>query len=718
MSKRIIPVLVLLLLAGLFVTYGVRGNGDKMSTDPTEKYQRILRNVGIVLEQGHYSPKKIDDNFSKEALANFQSALDGDKVIFMAADIKNFQKYADRIDDEIHGAPIKSFYDITETYLKRFDEFEALYKRAFTEPMDFKVKEYLQTDGDKRDYPSNNSERYDFVRKRAKYQVLIRYANLLEERDSAKMEKPKSDSALLKEAIEAVSKQMDRYFSTTRTHNTTDELFSTFVNAITSTMDPHTNYMAPIDKRTFDEMLSGKFYGIGAQLRETDGQIKVLSLVTGSPSWKSGEIKPDDIIIKVGQGDQPPVDITSYALPDAVKLIRGSTKGSEVRLTLKKPDGTVKVVSLLRDEINLDDVFAKSAIIEGEHKLGYIFLPEFYADFENPAGRRSSTDMAIEVQKLKDANVDGIIIDLRGNGGGSLQDVVDMVGLFVKRGPVVQVKGRGERASILDSREKEPVYTGPLVVMVNEQSASASEIFAAAIQDYHRGIVIGSTSTFGKGTVQRSVSLDPQSQNFLFNRSGDGLGDVKLTFRKFYRIDGGATQLRGVVPDIIIPDALENAKIREKDTRDALGWDTIAKARYALWNPGYSFHNIIKEATAEIGENPNFEGIRTVVEEIDSFQNMPAPLQLKEYKEMQVKSRQLSKKLNEYSKLDKHLNVSFLPQDIQNVAGDSIKIKSQEQFKKVVAGDLYVSETVSVLDKLIGERLVAMRAGELRETQE
>lgn len=719
MSKRFIPVLLVLLLGGLFVTYGVMGNGDKKTNDPTERYQRILRNVGIVLEQGHYSPKKIDDKFSEEVLVNFQNTLDGDKVIFLSADIKNFQKYAGRIDDEIHGAPIQSFYEIQETYLKRFDEFEALYKRALSEPMNFNQKEYIQTDRDKREFPVNSQERYDFVRKRAKYQVLIRYANLLEDRDSSKVKPAKADSTLLREAVETVSKQMDRYFSTTRTHNTTDELFSTFVNAITSTMDPHTNYMAPIDKRTFDEMLSGKFYGIGAQLREADGQIKVLSLVTGSPSWKSGEIKPDDIIVKVGQGNEPPVDITSYALSDAVKLIRGSTKGSEVRLTLKKPDGSVKVVSLLRDEINLDDVFAKSAIIEGERKIGYIFLPEFYADFENPAGRRSGTDMAIEVQKLKDANVDGIVIDLRGNGGGSLQDVVDMVGLFVKRGPVVQVKGRDEKASILDSRSKEPIYTGPLVVMVNEMSASASEIFAAAIQDYHRGIVLGSTSTFGKGTVQRSVSLDPQSQNFLFNRSsGDGLGDVKLTFRKFYRIDGGATQLRGVVPDIIIPDGMETLKIREKDNPDALGWDTIAKAKYTLWNPGYSFGDIVAEASKEISLNPNFEGIRSTVEEIDIFQDKEVPLQLKEYKEMLVTTRSLSKKLNDYSRLNKNLDVSILPVDLKDVAGDSVKIKTQEQFKKSIAEDLYISETVSIMDKLIGERLVAMRAGELTEPQE
>lgn len=716
MSKRFIPVLLLLIIGGLFVTYGVMGNGEKRQSDPKEKYQRILRNVGIVLEQGHYSPKKIDDKFSKEVFKNYMEALDPDKVVFLSKDIQNFQKYAERIDDEIHGAPIESFYVISDTYLKRMDELEALYNKALAEPMNFNIKEYLQTDGDKRSYPSNSQERYEYARKRMKYQVLIRYADKLEERDSLKTGQKKADSTILREVIQNTKKQWDRYFATARSHNTTDDMFSVFVNAITTTMDPHTTYMSPPDKRTFDETLSGTFYGIGAQLKDVDGQIKVASLVTGSPAWKSGEMQPDDIIIKVGQGNEPPVDVTTYALQDAVKLIRGSQKGSLVKLTLKKPDGSVKVVSLLRDIITLDDVYAKSAIIEGQHKIGYIRLPEFYANFNDLTGRRSSTDVAIEVKKLMDANVDGIVIDLRGNGGGSLQDVVDMVGLFVKKGPVVQVKGRDEKAGILNSSDKEPLYTGPLAVMVDEMSASASEIFAAAIQDYHRGVIIGS-KTYGKGTVQRNVSLDPQSDNFLFSRPSEGLGDVKLTFRKFYRIDGGATQLRGVVPDIIIPDKLDNLKIREKDSPDALGWDTIAKARYTLWNPGYSYSNIVTETSMEIGQNPNFEGITKVTEELDSFQNQEVPLQFKEFKTMQTEIRSLSKKLDSYLKLTHRLDVVSLPVDLKQLDNDTTKLKSQELFTKSIAGDLYVSETISVMDKLIGQRAVAMKEGRLREPQ-
>ncbi|MEO6814742.1 MAG: carboxy terminal-processing peptidase [Ginsengibacter sp.] len=710
MSKKFIPVLLILILGGLFIAYGVMGSSDKKNDDPKAKYQRILRNVGIVLEQGHYSPKKIDDKFSQEVLKKFEESLDPDKYIFLQKDIDAFKKYQYRIDDEIHGAPIESFYAITSTYLTRMDEVSKFYKEILTKPFDFTKNEYLQTDGDKRTYPVSMEERVDYGRKRLKYLVLGRYVDLQEEREKNKKDSIyKPDSTLQREAVGIVSRQMDRYFQTLKNHNTTDDMFSTFVNAITSSMDPHTTYFAPVDKRSFDEMLSGTFFGIGAQLKEDDGKIKVASLITGMPAWKSGQIQPEDEIIKIGEGASAPVDVTGYALQDAVKLIRGEQRGSEVRLTLKKVDGTIKVVSLLRDKISLEDTYARSAIINGQHKIGYIFLPEFYADFNDPNARRSATDVAKEVEKLKAENVEGIVIDLRGNGGGSLTDVVDMVGLFIKDGPVVQVKGRDEKASILSDRSKEVLYNGPLAVMVDELSASASEIFAAAIQDYHRGIVIGSSSTYGKGTVQRSISLDPQAENALFSRPDEGLGDIKLTFRKFYRINGGATQLRGVVPDIIIPDRFENAKFREKDNPDALGWDTIPKAIYTTWNPGYSFSSIINQTRNQVAENANFKGIRETVNLLDKFRNEEVPLNIVKYKEMQAQIKSASKQLENYSKLPTGLPVNSLIKDSLNIGSDTTKIKSQKQFLKSVGTDIYIDETVNILDKVIGEEALAQR---------
>lgn len=712
MSKKFIPVLLIFILGGLFIGYGVMGRSDKHNDDPKAKYQRILRNVGIVLEQGHYNPKKIDDQFSKEVLKKFEESLDPDKYIFLQSDINAFRKYEDKIDDEIHGAPIQSFYAISSVYVKRIEEVAASYDVMLKQPFNFTRDESLQTDGDKRDYPATVEERNEYGRKRLKYMVLGRFVDLQDERaaNKGKDSTYKPDSTLEREAVESVSRQMSRYFETLKNHNSSDELFSTFVNCITSSMDPHTTYFAPVDKRSFDEQLSGTFYGIGAQLEPKDGKILVASLITGMPAWKSGEIIQGDEIIKVGQGSANPVDVRGYALTDAVKLIRGEKRGSEVRLTIKKSDGSIKIISLLRDKISLEDTFAKSAVINNNgHKIGYIFLPEFYADFDDPTARRSATDVAKEVQKLKDAHVDGIVIDLRGNGGGSLTDVVDMVGLFIKGGPVVQVKGRDGAPSVLSDRDKEVLYSGPLAVMVDELSASASEIFAAAIQDYHRGIIIGSSSTYGKGTVQRSVSLDPQSENPLFQSAPEGLGDVKLTFRKFYRINGGATQLKGVVPDIIIPDRLENFPIREKNNPDALHWDEIPKANYTVWNPGYSYAPVVTDVNNEIGKNKDFEGIKSEVELLDKYRNEETPLNIIKYKEMQRKIKESSRRLDSLSKSAVTLQMATLPADSLEIGADTLKIKKQDLFLKSIGSDIYVNETVNILQKVIGEEQLAQR---------
>ena len=709
MSKKFIPVLLILILSGLFLTYVVNGKNEIRKEDPKEKYQKILRNVGIVLEQGHYSPKKIDDKFSKEVLERYIKTLDPDKYIFLQSDINSFKKFENVIDDEIHGAPLKSFYEISKVYQKRLDETAAISKEILTRSFDFSKDEFFEPDGEKKKFASNTEERYDYNRKRMKYMVLGRYADLQEQREKTKKDSAyKSDSLLQQEAITAVSKQIDRYYQRLTNHNTPDDLFSTFVNAITGTMDPHTNYFAPVDKRSFDEQLSGTFYGIGAQLREGDGSIKIVSLITGMPAWKSGEIDPEDEILKIGEGAAVPVDVTGYALEDAVKLIRGK-KGTEVRLTVKKANGTTKEVSIIRDKISLEETYAKSAVINGEHKIGYIYLPEFYADFNDPKGRRSATDVEIEVKKLMAANVEGIVIDLRGNGGGSLADVVEMVGLFVKAGPVVQVKGRGEKAVVLDDQKKQVLYNGPLTVLVDELSASASEIFAAAIQDYHRGIVIGSSSTYGKGTVQRSISLEPQSENRLFSRPSEGLGDIKLTFRKFYRINGGATQLRGVVPDIIIPDRLENVKFREKDNPYSLGWDEIPQASYTKWNPNEDFNQIIQTANRNVNADSNFNGIKQIVNKLEKFKNDPIPLNIDQYKKTQEQIQAISKKMDEYYKLQNALNVKPLKEDVVAEGEDSLKIKAQELFIKSVSTDIYIDKAVKVMNKMIVQSSIALR---------
>lgn len=710
MSKKFIPVLFLFIIGGLFVAYTTMGRGDKENDNPKSKYEKILHNVGIILEEGHYSPKKIDDEFSKEVFRKYLDDIDEDKYIFLQSDIDAFKKFETKIDDEVHGSNLESFYAISSVYTTRLEEVSKMYKDILAKPFDFTIDENIVLDGDKRNYPKNEQERDDFTKKRIKYLVLGRYSDLLDEKEKNKGKAgfvSKPDSALEQEARKLVLKQMDRYFSTLRNHNTPDDMFSDFVNAITSSMDPHTTYFAPVDKRSFDELLSGRFYGIGAQLKEDDGKIKVASLVAGGPAWKSGNIQVEDEIVKIAQGNAEPVDVTGYAITDAVKLIRGAEKNSEVKLTLKKADGLVKVVSLMRDVISLEETFAKSAILNGAHKIGYIYLPEFYADFEHPDGRRCAVDVAKEIEKLKAQNVEGIIMDLRLNGGGSLYDVVDMAGLFIEDGPICQVKGRDEKSSILMDRDKNVLYTGPLAVMVDEQSASASEIFAAAIQDYNRGVIVGSSSTYGKGTVQRSISLDPQADNPLFNKAPEGLGDVKLTFRKFYRINGGATQLKGVTPDIIIPDRLEYLKFREKDNPDALSWDEISRANYNPWKPGYDLKSVVNSANEQLNSNSVFKLLSEDVKWLDENVDKEYSLNLNKFRADQKKVRATFKQLDSLTKLAINLNVSNPTPDSVALAGDKDKVEKNKQWLQKVGNDIYIDETVKVLNNMIGQIGVA-----------
>lgn len=518
----------------------------------------------------------------------------------------------------------------------------------------------------------------------------------------------KADSTLEREARDAVRKQIERYFATKKTRENNDENFSTFVNAITGTMDPHTNYFAPVDKRSFDESMKGSFYGIGAQLKEDDGKIKIASLISGGPAWKGGDLKAEDEIIKVAQGEEEPVDVTGYSVTDAVKIIRGSKKGSEVRLTVKRMDGSVTVIPIIRDEIKLDDTFAKSAIINGDHKIGYIYLPEFYIDFANPNGAKCSEDVAKEIEKLKAENVEGIIMDLRGNGGGSLPEVVKMVGLFIEDGPVCVVKGREDKPYQWKDKDKSVLYSGPLTVMVDEFSASASEIFAAAIQDYKRGIIVGSTSTYGKGTVQRNISLNPESENPLFaNRNVEDLGSVKLTLQKFYRVNGGATQLKGVTPDIVIPDRLEYLKFREKDNTAALPWDEIGKADYKTWTSTVSNDAVINYSHEQIAKSETFNKIKESISWLEKYSNKAYSLNLDKYSEDQKQAKEKIKELDELVKLNKELSVKNISADTVVINSAKEKIEKNTQWLKRVGNDIYVDETVKVMNNMITQSSTA-----------
>ena len=519
----------------------------------------------------------------------------------------------------------------------------------------------------------------------------------------------KSDTELEKEAREKVQKIMDRTFDRYRLKFNDDDKFNMFVNAITTTFDPHSEFFPPVDKRYFDEEMSGRFYGIGASLQYEEGNIKVASVLTGSPAWKSGEIQAGDVIVKVAQGKEDPVELTGFVVTDAVKLIRGK-KGTEVNLTLRKQDGTLKVVSIIRDEIVQDETFARSAIVKNEtSKIGYIFLPEFYADFDRPNGNRSFTDVANEVTKLKAENVDGIVIDLRNNGGGSLYDVVQMAGLFIEDGPIVQVKDRENNASVLKDKDRNVLYTGPLAVMVNEFSASASEIFAAAIQDYGRGVIIGSTSTYGKGTVQRNIGLDENG----FSLSNAELGTVKLTLQKFYRINGGSTQLKGVSSDIILPDNLEYLKVREKDDEDALPWDEINKATYKNWDPGYDLKTIQQLSNLRLENDNTFNLIKESSEWLSNQNTKEYSLELDKYKLEQEAIRKTVKQLESLLKLKAELDVTALPKEVDRWSDDKSKQERFQQWLKSLQKDIYLDQAMKVMNDMISQQnLVKIKGNE------
>jgi carboxyl-terminal processing protease len=710
MSKKFIPVILILTGASLFVAFQSQGKNDN-EDNPKSRYSKVLRNVGILLEEGHYSPKKIDDAFSQEVLKKFTGELDNEKSVFLQSDIESFKKFNDKIDDEIHGSDLQSFFTINEVYMKRRDESFVLINEILVKPFEFIKDETIQMDRDKLSFPKTEADRKEIWRKSLKYIVLGKFAELQEDREKNKGKKDfvqKADSTLEREARDYVRRRMERSMATKKTHENTDENFATFVNAIAQSMDPHTDYFPPVDKRSFDESMSGKFYGIGAQLKEDDGKIKIASLIAGMPAIRNGEIKVDDEIIKIAQGKGEPVDVTGYAVPDAVKLIRGAEKGSEVRLTIKKVDGTIKVVSLLRDEIKLEDTYAKSAVINGEHKVGYIYLPEFYQDFQDPNGARCSNDVAKEVAKLKAENVEGIIIDLRGNGGGSLSEVVKMAGLFIEEGPICQVKGRDEKATVLRDRDKNILYTGPLTVMVDEFSASASEIFAAAIQDYKRGIIIGSTSTYGKGTVQRNIPLSPESENPLFaNRKTEDLGALKLTLQKFYRINGGATQLKGVTPDVILPDRMEYLKFREKDNTAALPWDEIAKAEYQPWTSTVSTDAVVSTTYDQVSKSPVFSKIKTNIEWLGANSDKEYSLNIVKYKEEQKQFKATYKQLDELFKISKELNVKNAAADSITISSAKDKIEKNKQWLKRISGDIYIDETLKVINNMIMQKATA-----------
>lgn len=694
-SKKGLPFLLVLVFSIVFFAFKYSAG----VTSPDARQQQLLMAIGNILEQKHYDPQAIDDDFSRKVFKEVIQNTDPEKNILLKEDINALKVYETKIDDEIHGAPLDFYPAVSAIYFKRVDDIIAIYKDILSRPFDFTTNEQVQMNPDKLDFPANNAERIARWKYKLKYATLTRYADLQDQRAKANAKDSmatKTDAQLEKMSRERVLSALDRFYTRIKTKLTPNEQFNAFINTITQIMDPHTEYFPPVEKRAFDEEMTGRFYGIGAQLKQQDGETVVVSLVTGSPAWKSKEVDVNDVITKVGQGTNEPVDVTGFELEDVVKLIRGN-KGAEVRVTFKKADGTTKVVSLLRDEIVQDEIFARSTIInDGDKKIGYIFLPEFYADYQRPDGNKCSEDVAAEVVKLKAEHVDGIILDLRNNGGGSLYEVVRMVGLFIPSGPVVQVRDRDGKPQSLNDDDQSVLYDGPLAVMVNELSASASEIFAAAIQDYKRGLIIGSTSTFGKGTVQKTLPLGKPTD---FMTGETEYGALKLTFEKFYRVNGGSTQIKGVSSDVVIPDTYEYLKLREKENPDALKWDEVPAANYGLLMNPDAFSKMAKEANILIANDSAYNVIKKNTLLLSKMSDAETNLGLKGYKETQAIIRNLVKADDSMGRLAAPMDMKFMNVDKNKYYdnADTSKALRYQEWLKYMQSDKYISTAVKVL---------------------
>lgn len=711
-NKILIPLFILGALAAFFsFRYSAKGQSSQ------QKRKLVLETVMKTIQQGHFSPKALDDTFSARVYHKLVNEFDYEKLFFTQQDINTLKNYEFKIDDQIKANSIEFFDSLDAIFLRRIKVAEDIYPGLLEKPFTFNGNEEIQLNADKEDYATDEKNMKEKWRLNLKYRVLVKYVELKTEQDKKKENKDsvnakfKTDAELEVVAREEVKKFYGRIF--TRYHKwKDDDRYTAYVNAIVETEDPHTSYFPPKDKKDFDATMSGSFFGIGAKLSPANDKITVSEVIPGSPSWKQGDLKAGDEIIKVAQGDKPAVDIQGYDLSDAIDLIRGP-KNTEVRLTVKRPDGSIKVIPIKRDVVQMEDTYAKSAIIKGKNgPVGYIYLPEFYADFNHSSGRTCSQDVAVEVKKLKDAGVVSIILDLRYNGGGSLGDVVDMAGLFVGKGPVVQVKTNHAAPTVLKSQPGDSVlYTGPLAIMVNGGSASASEILAAVLQDYKRAIIVGSM-TYGKGTVQKMVDLeqmvDPLTRVQMMNDTdgalGSSIGSLKLTMEKFYRVNGGSTQLKGVKPDVNIPDNMDvydDEDLGERKKKSALPWDEIPAANYKPTNTVINTPQLAQLSDSRVKANPTFKQIQDNAEYIKKKrEDYRVSLNEGKYKKEQEEINENSKKLDELMKKAVLLEVTYAPVDMERMNVDSAASAKNKEWLKNKSKDIYISETVNILNDL------------------
>ena len=706
MKKNFILALLVILVAVASCSF----TNKSFENDDKDKF--LLELITYVLERGHYEPKDINDSFSSNVFDDFIDVVDPTKRYFLQSDIREFEKYRFMIDDEIRNTDITFYNAVYQRLMVRMQEAKEIYEEVLSQPFDYTVDEAIEIDYDKQEFAANKEELKERWRKQLKYNTLNVFENKIENIISDSGEEANVDSkpvlyfneipnsvdkvAIEEEAREITKNTLDEFFDFVDDLERKD-WFVQYLNTIVEEFDPHTFYFAPEEKEKFDIGMSGKFEGIGARLQKKPEGAKIVEIISGGPVWRDQSLEVGDQILKVGQEGEEPIDIVGMRLDDAVKLIKGP-KGTVVDLTVRRVDGTIDVVSITRGVVELEESYAKSATIDANgKKYGLIDLPKFYVDFEDYSERNAASDVAKELERLKEAGAEGIILDLRDNGGGSLKTVVEMAGLFIKDGPIVQVRSSGQRKEVHEDKDERVQWDGPLVILVNELSASASEILAAAMQDYKRAVIIGSKQTFGKGTVQNVIPLDNIVRG---NEHGD-LGAIKLTTQKFYRINGGSTQLEGVKSDIVVPDRYSYIDFGERDQQNPLGWDKITPADYQVWDGYIDLEAAVKNSKERMAKNEQIKLIEENAKWLKEQQEETLiSLNYDDYVKKELEAKKRSEKFKSLQDYDSQLSFGSLKYETELFTQDSVLREKRDRWHKDLARDIYVEEAVNVLKDL------------------
>lgn len=691
----------------------------------SDRDKRLLNVITYVLENGHYEPRAIDDAFSKEVYNNFINGLDPLKRYFIASDIEEFSQYENQIDDQIKAKDLSFFDLVYERMLERMEDVKKIYPEILQHPFDYSKNDVINVDYEALEFAESKEALKDRWRMQLKFTTLSSYYDLVEsqknekkgdeteddENDLDKEQKdvkltakkkqepkePKTLKELEAEARESTLKSLDEYFDFAEDLERKD-YFAMYLNTIVEGFDPHTNYFAPPDKDRFDLQMSGKLEGIGARLQKKNDYITVVEVISGGPAWRSEKIEVGDAIMRVLQeGEEDAVSVVGMRLDDAVKLIKGP-KGTKVTLTIKSVDGTISDKTIVRDVVELEETYAKSSlIVQEDQRFGVINLPQFYFDMQDYKQRNAASDVKKEILRLKEEGMEGLVIDLRNNGGGSLRTAIDIAGFFIEKGPIVQVASPGNKRVLRDT-SNDIVWDGPLVILVNELSASASEILAAAMQDYKRAVVIGSKQTYGKGTVQNLVDLNEMVRN----SDMDDLGALKITSQKFYRVNGGSTQLEGVKSDVVMPDRYSYIDVGEKDYNNPMPYDKISPAKFNVWKNPIDVETIVAQSKERIEKNESLQLIDENAKWIKKRRDEKSVnLNYDTYVQNIERRKDETEKFKAIDKYNNNLKFESLPYEVALMETDSTLLEKRNRWHKNLEKDVYVEEAVFVLQDLM-----------------